>query len=189
MEYRVVVVGDKQVGKTSLIAKFISGEFPNSPEYTIEDKEHRKKVTIPGEEPCIIKVIDTAFTGRDYMKNKAQAYILLYDITERKTFEELDLYIKNIREVNQFQDNQFVPFVVVGNKKDVVDFKSGAREVRASQGKSLAKKLGKKCCFYEVSARDGTNVELVFQQAVKELWMSLEISAGVKQHGDGCLVQ
>ena len=192
MEYRIVVLGDKQVGKTSLIKQFISNQFNEETEVTIEDQEYKKQVKIPGEESCGVKVIDTAFTGQSSnMVNLAQVYVIVYDITEKVTFGKLDLYIKRIKEINNINETHRIPVVLVGNKKDLVDLVSGRRQVTRSEGKKLLKKWGgDKNSFIEITARDNGQVNQVFEQALKQLWKKLQssVEAGPEQKND-CTMQ
>lgn len=189
MEYRCIVLGDKQVGQTSFIRRFIEGKFPEECEVTIEDTAYTRKITMPGEEPFSVKVIDVAYTGNETnMRSLGQAYILIFDLTERKTFQELPKYVERIRNANNLSSSAKFPFVVVGNKVDVVNFKKNSREVKKSEAISFVKSNGgSKNCYFECSPKESINVDEPFQSAVKALWENLEIAVGAK--GEKCSIQ
>ena len=191
MEYRVIVLGNKQVGRTCFVEKFITGEFPEETEVTIEDKEYKKRVTIPGEEPCVIKVVDIAYLGADKLiANRGQAYILVFDLTDRTSFDELPLHVDRIRTANKYENGDTFPVCVVGNKVDVVNFKPNSRKVKKSEAERFCKSIGaNKKLYFEVSARENINIELPFEHAVRALWAHLESSVNLKKSGDNCTIQ
>lgn len=191
MEYRVVVLGNKQVGRTSFVKRFIEDKFPSSTEVTIEDCDYKKKISIPGEEFCYVKVVDIAYTGSDSnMKNSGQSYIFVFDITDKVSFKDLKLFVNRVREANSFDKSYTFPFCIVGNKVDIVNVKPGAREVKKADAVKLCKSLGgTKDSYFECSARDGINITEPYELAVKLLWKHLEKASGVTNHGEHCMIQ
>ena len=186
----MVVLGDKQVGQTSFIQSFMEGKCPESTEVTIEDCEYRKKISWPGEESFFLKVVDVAYTGNETnIQCRGQSYILIFDLTERKTFDELSRYIERIRIANNLPKTDKIPFALVGNKVDIVNFKKNSREVKKSEALHFAKSLGgNKHCYFESSPKESINVEEPFQYAVKALWAKLEQSVQ-KGNDEKCQVQ
>jgi GTPase KRas len=61
------------------------------------------------------------------------------------------------------KDVDYVPFVLLGNKCDLVEY----REVQKSEGEALAKRLG--CLFMETSAKERINVDQAFQELVRSI--------------------
>lgn len=87
----------------------------------------------------------------------ASIILIVYDVSRRGTFEGLNDWIKFIKENSS--DNPLV--VVVGNKIDL------EREVRTEDGNKIAK--DNKFFFFEVSAKNGTNVLKMFYSTIAEL--------------------
>eukprot|EP00026_Physarum_polycephalum_P001610 Phypoly_transcript_01612.p1 GENE.Phypoly_transcript_01612~~Phypoly_transcript_01612.p1 ORF type:complete len:942 (+),score=162.08 Phypoly_transcript_01612:32-2857(+) len=103
---------------------------------------------------CMIEMLDTAgteqFTAmRDlYMKN-GQAFIILYSIIARSTFND----VADMRElILRIKDTDFIPMILIGNKCDLEDM----RVVDKEEGMDLAQSWG--CPFMEISAKTGVNV-------------------------------
>jgi GTPase KRas protein len=130
---------------------------------TIEDS-YRKNVKIDNE-PALLDILDTAgqeeFSSmQDQWMRDGKGFLLVYNITSRPTFEEIEnLHNKILRT----KDANQIPCVLVGNKCDLED----QRAVNKDEGAALAKKLG--CPFYETSARYRLNNEECFFQLVKEI--------------------
>lgn len=85
--------------------------------------------------------------------------ILVYDVTKKSSFQKLDSWLEEL----ELNTNRNVTKIVVGNKIDLASERSVDRE----SGKSFAKK--KRCLFLECSAKQDTNVQLVFSELVKKI--------------------
>ena len=101
-----------------------------------------------------VRFIDTSGQERyhslapNFIK-KADGIILMYDITNRKTFDAISRWRDDILN-NKEKD---FPIILVGNKCDLED----ERKVQKEEGENIAKKYNFK--FYETSNKDGTNIE------------------------------
>ncbi|KAM9119717.1 ras-related protein Rab-37 isoform 1-T1 [Pangshura tecta] len=89
----------------------------------------------------------------------AQALLLFYDITSKKSFDNIRAWLTEIHEYAQ----KDVVIMLLGNKADV----SSERVIRMEDGESLAREYG--VPFMETSAKTGMNVELAFLAIAKEL--------------------
>ena len=97
---------------------------------------------------------------------KAQGIILMYDITNRDSFEHLSKWIQIINDAT-FN----IPIVLVGNK---IDDEDDGRIVRVEEGKDFAKEHG--YLFYETGALNGKNVNNVIFDLSEAIISALEIS-------------
>ena len=87
--------------------------------------------------------------------------ILVYDITNRKSFENLENWREEyIIQVNQ-QDPINYPFIVIGNKTDLED----KRAVSEREARNWCEKFGD-IPYFETSALNGSNVESAFKLSV-----------------------
>jgi len=163
LEYKIVVLGAGGVGKSALTIRLVTDNFLEEYDPTIEDS-YRKSVIID-EQNALLDILDTAgqeeFSSmQDQWMREGKGFLLVYTITSRATFDELhNLYDKILRS----KENQKVPIVICGNKCDL----ESQREVSAEEGKQLAVSWG--CPFFETSAKNRTNHEKCFFEAVREI--------------------
>jgi len=163
MEYKLVIVGGGGVGKSALTIQFIQQHFIDEYDPTIEDS-YRKQVQI-GDEICLLDILDTAgqeeySAMRDQYMRTGQGFILVYSITSRSGFDEINAFREQILRV---KDRDYVPIILAGNKCDL----ERERQVTTMEGQELAKSFG--CPFVETSAKARVNVDEVFHGLVKEI--------------------
>jgi len=155
---KVIVVGNGQVGKTSMITRFAKGIFTNEYKKTIGVDFLEKKLYLNsiGEEVTFL-LWDTAgqeeydAITRTYYKS-AGACILAFSTTDRASFDQVEEWY---RKVNDECGN--IVMVLVQNKVDLLD--NAAMENREVE--YLAKKLRLK--LYRTCVKDNLNVSEVFQ--------------------------
>ena len=85
----------------------------------------------------------------------AQGVIMVYDITQRKSFENLNLWLNDVK---QYADPN-VSLILVGNKVDLED----QRQVTESEANEWAKRVGIQTCL-QTSAKDSVNVDQAFEK-------------------------
>ena len=155
--FKLLMLGDASVGKTSLTHRYITGVFVDSPRLTIGVDFFSKKIRLDNNKSVKIQIWD--FGGEErfrfllptYSKGSNAAFFL-YDITSRKTLESLSVWIKIIR-----KNAGNIPIFLIGSKKDLVNHRKISFE-EASQ----------KCDEFlltqhiELSAKTGENVEESF---------------------------
>jgi Ras-related protein Rab-6A len=153
--HRVVILGQTAVGKTSIINQYIYNSAPTEHQPTLGIDFFAKNVKV-GTRAVRLQLWDTAGQEKfqslipSYLRNASIA-ILVYDITSRETFEQLDKW-------HQFTLEQASPvFFVVGNKTDLGD----ARQVSAADGKAWADAHDAR--FFETSAQAVINIAELFQ--------------------------
>ncbi|KAI7725025.1 hypothetical protein M8C21_029796 [Ambrosia artemisiifolia] len=153
LSFKILLIGDSGVGKSSLLVSFISNTVDDLPP-TIGVDFKIKLFTVAGKR-LKLTIWDTAgqerfrtLTGSYY--RGAQGIILVYDVTRRETFTNLsEIWAK---EVDLYSTNQDCVKMLVGNKVD----KDSERFVSREEGAALAKELG--CLFLECSARTQKNI-------------------------------
>ncbi|KAG5202834.1 hypothetical protein JEQ12_002417 [Ovis aries] len=161
---QTILVGDSGVGKTSLLVQFDQGKFvPGSFSATVGIGFTNKVVTVDGVR-VKLQIWDTA--GQERFRSvthayyrDAQALLLLYDITNKSSFDNIRAWLTEIHEYAQ----RDVVIMLLGNKADV----SSERVIRSEDGEMLAREYG--VPFMETSAKTGMNVELAFLAIAKEL--------------------
>lgn len=119
--HKVVVMGAAKVGKSSLICQFLYGTF--SPKYkrTVEEMHHGDFSV--GGVTLTLDILDTSGVNdfpamRALSMSSADAFILVYDVNDASTFEE----VRALRDqIHETKGGTAVPIVVVGNKVDLAD--------------------------------------------------------------------
>ena len=165
----LMLLGDGQVGKTSLIARITGNEFDESLLTTIGKSSHTYEVELHGYN-LKMKIWDTAGQERfksmsvNVIKN-AEGLLLTYSITSRESFNNLESWLKQL---NDAKDISKIPIVIVGNKSDL----EGLRIVKYEEGKEFADKHNYH--FYEVSAKTGQNVKEAFYDIFEQLYELFE---------------
>ena len=151
IKLKFLILGDSDVGKTSLLLKYIDNYFPESHLATIGVEFKTKDVECKGYK-IHLQLWDTAGQERfrsitkSYFRN-ANGVIFVYDITNKNTFKNLKDWVRD-SEVN---DSGFKR-IILGNKFDL----QNKRQVNFQEAKEWADK--KQIEIMEVSAKLGTNV-------------------------------
>jgi Ras-like without CAAX 1 len=92
-----------------------------------------------------------------YMRG-GEGFILVYSVTDKRSFQEIRRYKEMIDRVRNYET---VPMVIAGNKSDLED----RRQVSTNEGELMAKEFG--CPFFETSAALRHNVEEIFEEVVR----------------------
>ncbi|PIA43614.1 hypothetical protein AQUCO_01900186v1 [Aquilegia coerulea] len=158
--FKILLIGDSGVGKSSLLLSFVSNSIHENLSPTIGVDFKIKLLTV-GEKKLKLTIWDTAGQERfrtltsSYYRG-AQGIILVYDVTRRETFTNLsDIWEK---EVELYSTSQSCIKMLVGNKVD----KDDERAVTREEGIALAQQCG--CLFLECSAKTGENVQQCFEE-------------------------
>jgi GTPase KRas protein len=181
-EFKVSVLGAGAVGKSALTIRFVTQNFLEEYDPTIEDS-YRKEGICDGDS-YILDILDTAgqeeFSSmQDHWMRARDGYLFVYSITARTTFEEVSvLYEKVLRT----QEAKKVPAVICGNKCDLEE----SRQVNHQEGADLAKKLG--TGFFETSAKNKINNEDCFLELVREVRKAKKPVTPLKKPGFKCIV-
>ncbi len=154
---KVILVGDSNVGKTAIIKQYINYSFEEDLCATLAAFKSRKEINI-NENTLNLELWDTSGSqsyravNKIYMRNIDIA-LLIYDVTNRISFEELNYWIQEVKEINNYRK---VLFVVIGNKCDLYE----ERVIEEEEGKKFAN--NNNALFFETSAKDYDSVENAF---------------------------
>ena len=139
LENKVVLIGESTMGKTCIILQFIDGRFKSNSLSTLAAQFCRKNFEFPGDKSITLDIWDTVGQEKFRSLNKifysnAKAVILVYDITNKKTFDEIKKYW-----YGQIQQNceKNIIIAIAANKSDLTE----QREVPDNEGEEFAKSI------------------------------------------------
>ena len=174
--FKVLLVGDCGVGKSSILCRYIDAKFdPNySPTIGVEFGSRTLQIDNAAAK---LQIWDTA--GQERFRSITRAYyrgamgvMLVYDVTSRMSFRHLDDWIKEIKE---YESSPLL--MILGSKCDV---DAAQIEVPTEEGAEYAQRVG--AAFMEVSARLGTGVEEAFALMAENL-LRVKANADVRRPG------
>ncbi len=154
--YKMILFGSEKVGKTSLVERYINDKFEEEYMSTLGYNVYEKQIEL---ENVIISLLIFDIGGQELFRQIRQKYaeganlaFLLYDITNRASFEKLSEWKKDLIE---FAGD--IPFMLIGNKVDL----ASERQITKDELKNLSSQLGA-VDFLETSAKTGEGVEEAF---------------------------
>ena len=165
----IITLGNSQVGKTSLIFKYVDNVFSLNYVKTLGMDFKIKMVKLPNSEEVIVKITDTVGQERfgslssNYLK-KANGIILAYDITNRESFEALNNWADDIKE--KYKSEEARPMILLGNKLDLEENRCISKE----EGENFAKNNLGGIKYYETSCKTGENVEKAINDLVSQIY-------------------
>jgi len=154
---RIILLGDSGVGKTCLMQKFVLDEFNTNHICTI-GVDFKTKIMSFKNKPKKVYIWDTA--GQERFRTITRTFyrgamgiILVYDVTDRKSFKNITYWLKDI------ENNTNAPkIILVGNKCDL----EKDRIVSYEEAERLA--YNNNLNLYETSCKNGKNVETIFEE-------------------------
>ena len=163
--YKVLLLGDSSVGKTCFLLRYCDKSFQDVHLSTIVLDYILKTITLKNNKNIKLQIWDTAGQDRfraitkNYYKS-ANGVLLIYDISNLQTYENVKNWISQIRE----EANPNVIIYLVGNK---IDLPKEKRVVNIEDGEKIAEEFEIK--FKEASAKSGTNVNEIFEELVEQI--------------------
>jgi len=163
--FKVVVLGESGVGKTSLLVRYVQNSFTIATKSTIGSDFLSKDVTVDGK-PATLQIWDTAGQeryqglGTSFYRG-ADGVIFVFDVTRKNTFEELAQWKKAfLIQIGQEGNDEF-PMLILANKVD----RENERQVTKQEVKDWCGKQN--LTFYETSAKEAVNVDKAFETIAK----------------------
>ncbi|XP_072027074.1 ras-related protein Rab-10-like isoform X3 [Amphiura filiformis] len=161
--FKLLLIGDSGVGKTCILFRFSDDTFNTTFISTIGIDFKIKTVELQGKK-IKLQIWDTAGQERfhtittSYYRG-AMGIMLVYDITQEKTFDNIAKWLRNIQE----HANEDVEKMLLGNKCDMED----KRMISKERGEAISRENGIK--FLETSAKANINVEKAFMTLAEDI--------------------
>ena len=155
--WKVILVGNKKVGKTSISNRFVENTFTENYETSTEVKFKRKNVVIPNTQNIAeLHIWDTL--GQERFKalapiffRRSIAALLVYDVCDRDSFLALETWCQQLKDNTE----ENIVVILVGNKVDKPD-----KVISYDMGAEYAREKG--FGFMEVSAKEDINIKSAF---------------------------
>ena len=168
-DYKVVVLGSGGVGKSALTIRFVTDNFLEDYDPTIEDS-YRKQISVD-EECARLDILDTAgqeeySSMQDQWIRDGKGFLLVYAINQKSSFEEIHMIRDKITEVKRRRQRSNCA------RRQQVRSCRREREISQDEAKELASSWG--CKWIEASAREKINNDKIFEEVVREIRLSDE---------------
>ncbi len=158
----LLIIGDQNVGKSNFIFRFTENKFSESHQATIGIDVKVKNITIDNK-VYKIQIFDTS--GQETYKSisrnyylRAQGILLMFDLTNKYTFQNLEKWIKEIYNVRDK-----IPLIIIGNKSDL----ENKIEVKDDEVIQFGNKIN--ASYYKTSAKNGKNIDNSVINFVKQI--------------------
>lgn len=166
---KICLLGEANVGKTSLLYRYIENKFRDNYKATLGVNLLKKDLEIEGYGYTTVQIWDLG--GQESFKSLRQLYLegangalVIFDMTQRKSYEKLEEWVSSFSEARGDQK-----LLLVGNKMDL----SGNIKVKENEVVDFAKKNNMK--FILTSAKTGENVENAFLELIKSVLEALSV--------------
>jgi len=128
LDFKVIVLGDIAVGKTSVIGRYITNTFSEVHKSSISCEFKKKKIEVDADTEVNLQIWDTVGEERflsvtKQYYNNSHGAMIIYDLTNRNSFTKMNKWINDVK------DNapKNIVIMIVGNKSDLTDKKSRFR--------------------------------------------------------------
>lgn len=160
IKIKVILLGNGSVGKTSLAKRFTIDKFSETYKPSLGVDFMVKRIEYKGRHVKVL-VFDTA--GQEFISSLRKRYyagaagaVIVYDLTSRKSFDDLSRWVEEVR--NEVGD---IKTVFAGNKTDLTD----ERDITTEEGQNYAKQMNGE--YLETSAKMGHHVHDIFVPFIK----------------------
>ena len=164
-QIKLTLLGKNEVGKTSIINQLIDNTFNEDISQTFTAYKSFKKMEFEKSETINLEIWDTVIHYNVINKilnkvamNDTNIVLLIYDITNKESFDELDYFYNDV-DKNVGKDN--VIFGVIANKTDL----NKEQIITSEEGKEYAKKIN--ALYFETRAKDYKSIENAFKEIAK----------------------
>ncbi|KAK3602871.1 hypothetical protein CHS0354_018730 [Potamilus streckersoni] len=169
-QFRLILIGDSTVGKSSLLKYFTDGKFADACDPTVGVDFFARLIEVEEGVRVKLQIWDTA--GQERFRSITRSYyrnsvgvMIMYDITKRASFENV---IGWLEEAKFHIEPHKAVYMAIAHKCD----RDSDRQVSSSEGSRFAQLNGLR--YIETSAKNGQNVEEAFLIMAKDIYRLLK---------------
>jgi len=165
-QHKIVIIGDGGIGKTTLVNRFIDGNFTKKYLPTV-GASVRTTTFYTNIGPISLQIWDTAgqekFGGlRDGYYIKSEGVLMMFDVTSRTTYKNIPKWYRDITRVCPD-----IPVVICGNKVDIKDRKVKQKNITFHRKHNLQ--------YYDLSVRSNYNCVKPFLYIIRKIYKNPNI--------------
>ena len=168
INFKIIIIGDSGVGKSSLLKRAVQNTFDTNYQATIgfefllmHFKVNDLKIKLQIWDTCGEEMYRSLVQG--FYRNTSLA-IIVYDISRKKSFEALEIWLKDLRQHTE----EGIPVFIVGNKMDL------QKDISTEEAKMFSVSNRTKF-FTECSAKTGENIKDIFFKAAQYLYDTYKV--------------
>lgn len=156
-KFKIILLGEKGVGKSSLIERYVKNKFSNFENQGVRDAVHNKKYDVDKNLTVELSINDTCEVEnlqkfpREFFTD-AHGAMLVFNLADHRSFERLSYWKEELDSMGP----RDVVLCYLGNQAD----RTADRKVTLEEAKTLADDN----LYYDVSAKAGNNVSMAFEQ-------------------------
>jgi len=183
-QFKLVLLGESAVGKSSLVLRFVKDQFDDYRESTIGAAFLTQTIALDETTTVKFEIWDTA--GQERYKSLAPMYyrnancaVVVYDITQASSLDKAKAWVKEL----QRQANENIVIALAGNKLDLASGTPSKRAVETAEAEAYAKEAG--LLFFETSAKTAENVKELFTAIARKLPLDQQSQRGTRSGAGG----
>jgi len=164
INFKIILVGDVSVGKTSIIGRYINNSFDDDYQCTIQAEQQSKVIKEDENTSIKLNIWDTV--GQEKFRAVTRQYyrdchgaIIVFDLTKKKSFEQMTEWLNDIKNYG----NSDTVIIIMGNKSDL----NSEREIFPNEIKEKLDQFNDDYLYFEVSAKNGNNISMAFDKLKK----------------------
>lgn len=170
MSFKIIIIGDSCVGKTSLARKYVNNTFYESYKSTIGIDFLSKTIKINSKN-LNLQIWDTAGSERFRAMSPsfyrgADGCVIVFDLTNILSFRNLEGWIDEFLLISHPYDPDNYPFIIIGNKSDLINDSNRVISQRFIERFCESKKMK----YFEVSTKFNKNISDAFSYIITKIY-------------------